>query len=123
MYSVGVSQPPWRSPLREHMHRGMLSGRMSLSKHKTTGKVLSTNTIRRRQKRKPRRLLEAVPLDWGRWDAAADTLGLNWSEFARRAQNALADKTLSEKPAAKNGAARAAKARRPGAREKDSSRT
>jgi hypothetical protein len=41
--------------------------------------------IRRRQKRKPRKLLEATPQDWAKWERFAKLEGLNWSEFARRA--------------------------------------
>lgn len=37
------------------------------------------------QIRKPRRLLEAPPPDWKRWDAVAKIEGISWSEFARRA--------------------------------------
>lgn len=44
--------------------------------------------MKRVQKRNPRRLLEAVPEDWARWDAATAIAGLNWSEFTRRALNA-----------------------------------
>ncbi len=48
--------------------------------------------FRRRQiRRNPRRPLEAVPQDFERWDMAANRVGLNWSEFARRALNTAAD--------------------------------
>ncbi len=84
---------------------------MSLVKH--------SKKTPRQQKRNPRRLLESVPSDWSRWDMAADRVGLNWSEFTRRALNAAADSAgvptagqlsaaqhaLSEKGASKNGAA------------------
>lgn len=53
--------------------------------------------IKRKTKRKKRRLVEAVDQDWARWDQAAEALGLNWSEFARRAMNQAA--WLTEKPA------------------------
>ncbi len=39
-------------------------------------------------------MLEAVDVDWQRWDAAAAGLGLNFSEFARRSLNAAAEKEL-----------------------------
>jgi len=59
---------------------------MSLRKHvRGNGKPV---TMKRVQKRNPRRLLEAVPEDWARWDAATAVAGLNWSEFTRRALNA-----------------------------------
>ena len=61
---------------------------MSLRKHaRGEGKPV---TMKRVQKRNPRRLLEAVPEDWARWDAAARLAGLNWSEFTRRALNGAA---------------------------------
>jgi hypothetical protein len=56
------------------------------------GPVLEKATIKRRTKRRPRRLVESVPQDWARWDAAAAALGLNFAEFARRALNAYATK-------------------------------
>lgn len=59
---------------------------------KATGKTLSTAKIRRKQKRRPRRLVESVQADFDRWDAAAEALGLNFAEFARRALNAYAEK-------------------------------
>lgn len=52
---------------------------------KRKGRVLSTGRIKRRQKRKPRRLLEAPAQDWERWERFAKLEGLNWSEFCRRA--------------------------------------
>jgi len=54
---------------------------------KKTGPTLSTARIKRKQKRKKRRLVEAVDQDWARWDAAAESEGLNFAEFARRALN------------------------------------
>jgi hypothetical protein len=48
---------------------------------------------RARSKRNKRRPIEAVPQDWDRWDAAAAVLGLNFSEFARRALNQAAQQT------------------------------
>lgn len=105
-----------------------------LNKRQTTGRVLSVSKIRRRQVRKPRKLLEATPQDWAKWERFAKLEGLNWSEFARRAleqrcsslaelehvaeqpQSALTHIALrarlpglSEKPASKNGAAARAK--------------
>lgn len=73
---------------------------------------------RRKQERNPRRPLEAVAQDFERWDAAAERVGLNWSEFTRRALNAASDQAgvpttgelaavshaLSEKPASKKRA-------------------
>jgi hypothetical protein len=47
---------------------------------------------RRKQQRNKRRLLESVPKDWERWDAAARAEGVNWSEFCRRALNARAER-------------------------------
>lgn len=66
---------------------------MSVAPKKSgAGPVLQTATIKRRTKRRPRRLVESVPQDWARWDAAAAHLGLNFAEFARRALNAYAAK-------------------------------
>jgi hypothetical protein len=59
-----------------------------------TGPTLSVGKIRRKQKRKKRRLVEAPDQDWTRWDAAAEAAGLNFAEFARRALNQLAGSTL-----------------------------
>jgi hypothetical protein len=61
---------------------------------KATGPVLSTSRVKRRQKRRPRRLVESVAQDFARWDVAAEALGLNFAEFARRALNELAGNTL-----------------------------
>lgn len=61
-----------------------------LTRPKTTGPGKVVRFRRRKQKRNPRRLLEAVPGDWERWDIAAKAAGLNWSEFTRRALNAYA---------------------------------
>lgn len=102
-----------------------------LAPPKTTGPGKTVRFKRRTQKRLPRRLLEAVPQDWERWDAAARAAGLNWSEFTRRALNTAVGNAdalalaaaVSEKPARKNGAAASVKARRPGAREKGAFRT
>lgn len=86
---------------------------MAFRKSKTTGPGEKIRFVRR-QKRNPRRLLEAHAPDWRRWDAAAEISGLNWSEFTRRALNAAADSAgvpsngqlaaLSEKGAKKNEA-------------------
>lgn len=80
-----------------------------LTKPKTTGAGKVVRFKRRKQKRNPRRPLEAVQPDWDRWDEAAELLGINWSEFARRAQNAYWEQTyvhqqrqLSEKGASEN---------------------
>jgi len=54
---------------------------MAIGPKKTSGKTISG----RKQKRRPRRLVEAAEQDWQRWDAACEALGLNFSEFARRA--------------------------------------
>lgn len=67
-----------------------------LTKKQTAGPVLSRGRIKRKQKRKKRRLVEAPDQDWKRWDAAAEALGLNWAEFARRCMNQAA--WLTEKP-------------------------
>lgn len=62
-----------------------------LTRAKTTGPGKRVRFLRRKQKRNPRRLLEALPADWERWDRAAQAAGgLNWSEFTRRALNAYA---------------------------------
>jgi hypothetical protein len=58
---------------------------VSLTKHKTRGRVLEISKVRRRQKRQPRRLLESPPQDWKKWDRFAKMEGINWSEFTRRA--------------------------------------
>lgn len=93
-----------------------------LTKPKTSGAGTVVKFRRRQQKRNPRRPLEAVQADWDRWDAGAKLLGLNWSEFTRRALNAHANAALSgyelgispndfkplpvsEKGSSKNGAA------------------
>jgi hypothetical protein len=62
-----------------------------LSRKKTDGPTLSTGKIKRKQKRKKRRLVEAADQDWERWDRAAENAGLNFSEFARRALTAAAE--------------------------------
>lgn len=49
------------------------------------------------QKRHPRKLLESPEQDWQRWEKAAAVLGLNWSDFARRAQDQLAAVALKRK--------------------------
>lgn len=69
-----------------------------LTKPKTTGVAKVIRFKRRQQKRNPRRPLEAVAKDFERWDAAAAALGLNWSEFARRAMNRVAELELAETP-------------------------
>jgi hypothetical protein len=86
-----------------------------LTKPKTTGVGKVVRFKRRKQKRLPRRPLEAVTQDWERWDAAAEASGLNWSEFTRRALNTAAD-FVAEKPPAKLVAVASAKtpARRAG---------
>jgi len=58
---------------------------------KKTGPTLSTARIKRKQKRKKRRLIEAVDQDWARWDAEAERQGLNFSEFARRALHGMCE--------------------------------
>lgn len=58
-----------------------------LTRKKTEGPTIGTAKIRRKQKRNPRRLVEATPQDWARWDAAARAEGVNFSEFTRRALN------------------------------------
>jgi len=67
----------------------------------TTGRAKVVRFRRRKQKRNPRRPLEAVAQDWARWDAAAKEMGINWSEFVRRAQDAFILAQLSEKPGVK----------------------
>jgi len=62
-----------------------------LTKPQQTGPGKTVRFKRRKQKRNPRRLVESVPADWIRWDAAAEREGVNWSEFARRALNHRAE--------------------------------
>jgi hypothetical protein len=52
-------------------------------------KALEVKKVRRYQKRRKSRRVEAPEQDWAAWDAAAAHMGLTWSEFARRAMNAL----------------------------------
>jgi hypothetical protein len=112
-----------------------------LAPPKKTGPGQVVRFKRRTQKRQPRRLLESVPADWERWDAAARAAGLNWSEFARRALNAavgvdvqnatrlerktmqVASAFVSEKGGVKTGAAPRKKTAPRVARGKGSSRT
>jgi hypothetical protein len=112
-----------------------------LAPPKKTGPGKTVRFKRRQQKRLPRRLLEAVPADWERWDAAARAAGLNWSEFTRRALNvatgadgafptrlerktmALASAFVSEKPASKKATPARKKTAARVARGKGSSRT
>ena len=54
-------------------------------KRQQGGKTLSVARVKRKQKRKRRRLVEANDQDWARWDAAAERLGLAFAEYARRA--------------------------------------
>jgi hypothetical protein len=65
-----------------------------LSKPQRTGPGKKVVFRRRKQKRNKQRLLESVQSDWDRWEAAAGALGLNWSEFARRAMNQYAGSVL-----------------------------
>lgn len=58
-----------------------------LTKPQTKGPAKAVS-FKRKQKRKPRRVLESVQGDWDRWDAAAKREGVNWSEFCRRALEA-----------------------------------
>lgn len=58
---------------------------MAIVPRKTGGKTLSVGRINRKQKRRKRRLIEAVDQDWATWDACAEARGLNFAEFARRA--------------------------------------
>lgn len=58
---------------------------MAIGPKKTKGKTLSVGRINRKQKRRPRRLVEAGEKDWQIWDAACKVMGLNFAEFARRA--------------------------------------
>jgi len=62
-----------------------------LTKPTTKGRATTVRFKKRKQKRNPRRLLESVPADWEKWDRAASSEGLNWSEFARRALNFRAE--------------------------------
>lgn len=65
-----------------------------LAKPKTRGPAVVVE-FKRRKKKRNRRLLEAVPADWERWDAAAKVAGLNWSEFTRRALNTAAGEQVN----------------------------
>jgi hypothetical protein len=65
---------------------------LAKAKKKGPGRVVRFK--RRKQKRNPRRLLESVPKDWGRWDRAAAREGVNWSEFTRRALEVRTNKFL-----------------------------
>lgn len=47
-------------------------------------KPIEVNKVKRYQKRKKRRVFEATPQDWARWDAEAKLQGLSFSEFVRR---------------------------------------
>jgi len=67
-----------------------------LTKAKTTGRTLErVRIVKRKQKRQKRRVLEAVPGDWDRWDQACAVEGLNWSEFTRRALEERSARVLS----------------------------
>ena len=68
-----------------------------LSKPKTTGRGRKVRFVVRKQKRNKRRVLESVPEDWERWDAAAKIAGLNWSELTRRALEQLCSQLFDEK--------------------------
>lgn len=58
---------------------------MAIGLKKTGGKTLSVGRIKRKQKRRKRRLIEAADPDWQLWDAAGLLLDLNFAELARRA--------------------------------------
>ena len=47
-------------------------------------KPLEIKKVRRYQKRRKSRRVEAVEQDWQRWDAEAKRQGLSFSEFVRR---------------------------------------
>lgn len=64
-----------------------------IARAKREGRGELVRGFRRKQKRKPRRLLEAPEQDWKRWDAAAKLEGINWSEFCRRALEARVSST------------------------------
>lgn len=64
-----------------------------IARAKREGRGELVKGFRRKQKRKPRRLLEAPEQDWKRWDAAATLEGINWSEFCRRALEARVSST------------------------------
>lgn len=67
---------------------------MAIGPKKTRGRTLSVGKIKRKQKRRKRRLVEAADQDWQRWDGAAAALGLNFAEFARRSLNQAAGSVL-----------------------------
>lgn len=58
---------------------------MAIGLKKTGGKTLSVGRIKRKQKRRKRRLIEAADPDWELWDRAGLLLDLNFAELARRA--------------------------------------
>jgi hypothetical protein len=60
---------------------------MAIGPKVTKGRTLSVARIKRKQKRRKRRLIEAADQDWERWDAYAERQGLNFAELARRALN------------------------------------
>ena len=54
-------------------------------------KPLGIKKVRRYQKRRKSRRLEAVEQDWARWDAEAKLQGLTFSEFARRSLHGMCE--------------------------------
>lgn len=69
---------------------GQVGGALASEKRKP----LEIKKVRRYQKRRKSRRVEAVEQDFARWDAAAGHLGLNFSEFCRRAMNTAATAAL-----------------------------
>lgn len=60
-----------------------------LRKPKTEGPATEVVRFRKRvQKRNPMKVCEATEKDWARWARGAETEGVNFSEFTRRALEA-----------------------------------
>lgn len=69
---------------------------MAIGPKKTTGPTLSVGRIKRKQKRRKRRLVEAPDPDWELWDRAGLFLDLNFAELARRALNEYVTRHCAE---------------------------
>lgn len=67
---------------------------MGIGPKKTKGPTLSVGRIKRKQRRRKRRLVEASDIDWDYWDSGAEALGLNFAELARRALTEYVDRRV-----------------------------
>lgn len=67
---------------------------MAIGPKKVGGTTISVGRIKRKQKRKKRRLVEAADIDWEYWDSGAEALGLNFAELARRALTEYVDRRV-----------------------------